>query len=158
MMYSCNDLLHTFFNLTCSSAYYMLYHNSQYISILWVQYIDMAKYNIVTALMTIHCIIGVLCCHWSVSFWGQFFICWNFNMTPLWSNWNQTLVLGLVSFLDLWHASWSMMQELFWTCICWPALYVHFQKGSAASYQNFIWTSGALIQYLRALFAASHPS
>ena len=54
MMYSCNDsndLLHTFLTLTCPSAYYMLYRNMSYIAILWVQYIDMAKYNIVTALV-----------------------------------------------------------------------------------------------------------
>jgi len=31
--------------------YYMLYHNMSIIAIVWVQYIDMAKYNIVPALL-----------------------------------------------------------------------------------------------------------
>ena len=57
-MYSCNDsndLFHTLLTLTRPSAYYMLYRICQYTAILWVQYIDMAKYNIVTALVRVHC-------------------------------------------------------------------------------------------------------
>ena len=54
MMYSCNDsndLLHALLTLTCASAYYSVYIVSQYVAILWVQYIDMAKHNIVPALL-----------------------------------------------------------------------------------------------------------
>ena len=51
MMYSCddsNDLLHAFLTLTCPSGCIAI---CQYIAILWVQYTDMAKYNIVPALL-----------------------------------------------------------------------------------------------------------
>ena len=55
MMYSCNDsndLFHIFLTLTCPSAYYICcIAICQYVAMLWVQYIDMAKYNIVTALL-----------------------------------------------------------------------------------------------------------
>jgi len=33
----------------------------QYIAILWVQYIDMPKYNIVTALVQLHIKVGISC-------------------------------------------------------------------------------------------------
>ena len=95
MMYRCNDsndLFHTSLTLTCPSAYYMLYRNSQYIAILWVQYINMAKYSIVTALT------------WSSSIYtwlhGAVCVCWNFLLPrPLWSPQSLCTLLQLPAWL-----------------------------------------------------------